>query len=676
MSVIFSTQMGAGRSYVSKFALAITSVIVSFGSAELFLRRFGYARTAPITLQFSGFDPLKDVTEDDPDVLWRFRANDDVSFSGFHFSTNAIGTRGPLPERAKSKDTLRIVCLGDSTAFGNWTTYPEQLQSILAERTDRKVEVINGGVPGYSSHQGYELFLHDLAAYQPDVVTWCFGFNNAKESAGGVPDARRLAVLDTFLGRLRFDLAKFRVFRVLEKRIGGLKPQDFAFTATGRDVPLRCPPSEHAERIEKMFTWAKSHGATFIPITQPHGFRNTALDMPGALGTELPRMIRTRLEEQNEAVRTAAIRAGAPILDMAREFEAITAFEPFMDPFPGGDSIHHNALGIRAFATLLASYITRDRALLTSRPIELPRRTARFPFALACDLDGDALEEVVIGTYTDRLEIAIVDVRTGATRRLDSALQEPTRVCSIQAMPLLPERIAIATPTSNGFRLDTVKESGEDGTIHLGFAPNGLGSRAVRIVPFDKDADGRPEYVLDFGRLMSDRIVVISDSGVPVATWRSPFDRKFSLSMTTHRGGKGKEFVVLSGLLNKQGAIFQDGPNGVPAFRTFVNYQLHDLPCVAISGDFDPLNPGFELMALRGPVLLSGIEYGQEARFMFPLDLYRFDEQAPTVSATVLPEADRTRRRLLIASASESRVEVLVLDRDGLRPFASLNPPQ
>jgi lysophospholipase L1-like esterase len=676
MSVIFSTQMGAGRSYISRIALAITSVIVSFGSAELFLRKFGYARTAPITLQFSGFDPLKDVIEDDPDVLWRFRANDDVSFSGFHFTTNAIGTRGPLPERAKPKDTLRIVCLGDSTAFGNWTTYAEQLQSILAEHTERKVEVINGGVPGYTSHQGYELFLHDLAAYQPDIVTWCFGFNNAKESAGGVPDARRLAVLDTFLGRLRFDLSRFRVFRVLEKRIGGLKPQDYAFTETGRDQPLRCPPAEHAELVEKMFTWAKSHGATFIPITQPHGFRSTALDMPGALGTEIPKMIRSRLEEQNEAVRTAATRAGSPFLDMAREFESITAFEPFTDPFPGGDSIHHNVLGIRAFATFLASYLSRGGVIATQSPIEFTTRVARFPFALACDVEGDELEEIVVGTFTDRLEIAIVDARTGATRKLDAKMQAPTRECSIQTMPILPERIAISTATNNGFRIDTVKESGEGGTTHLGFAPTGLGSRAVRILPFDKDADGRPEYALDFGRTMSDRIVVISDSGVPVATWRSPFDRKHSLSMTTHRGGKGKDFVVLSGLMNQKGAIFQDGPKGVPAFRTFVDYQLHDLPCVAIAGEFDARIPGFELMALRGPVLLSGIEYGQEVRFVFPTDLYRFDEEAPTLSATLLPEADRTRRRLLIASASETGVEVLVLDRDGLRPFAYLKPPQ
>jgi len=53
-------------------------------------------------------------------------------------------------------DTLRIVCLGDSTTFGTGSnddeTYPAQLQNILRRRyPGRNVEVINAGIPGYSS---------------------------------------------------------------------------------------------------------------------------------------------------------------------------------------------------------------------------------------------------------------------------------------------------------------------------------------------------------------------------------------------------------------------------------------------------------------------------------------------------------------------------------------------
>jgi len=56
-------------------------------------------------------------------------------------------------------DTLRVLCLGDSATFGTGSnddeTYPAQLKKILKRRhPGRNVEVINAGIPGYSSMQG------------------------------------------------------------------------------------------------------------------------------------------------------------------------------------------------------------------------------------------------------------------------------------------------------------------------------------------------------------------------------------------------------------------------------------------------------------------------------------------------------------------------------------------
>ncbi len=70
------------------------------------------------------------------------------------------------------RGTLRVVCFGDSSTFGIGArmqdTWPAQLQDMLAEDANRgtpaspevsgarRVEVINAGVPGYTSYQGLQ----------------------------------------------------------------------------------------------------------------------------------------------------------------------------------------------------------------------------------------------------------------------------------------------------------------------------------------------------------------------------------------------------------------------------------------------------------------------------------------------------------------------------------------
>jgi len=85
----------------------------------------------------------------------------------------------------KPKDIFRIICLGDSVPFGYTSlavkteeTYPKLLESILQERSNNKIEVINAAVPGYSSLQGLRYFKRDLLKYEPDLVILHFGPND------------------------------------------------------------------------------------------------------------------------------------------------------------------------------------------------------------------------------------------------------------------------------------------------------------------------------------------------------------------------------------------------------------------------------------------------------------------------------------------------------------------
>jgi lysophospholipase L1-like esterase len=89
--------------------------------------------------------------------------------------TNSLGFRDERLPSPKPAGTLRIVALGDSFTQGYGVeeadAYPRRLEVLLAPRVpDRRVEVVNLGVPG-TSPRDYIAHLRDPGlAYHPDVV--------------------------------------------------------------------------------------------------------------------------------------------------------------------------------------------------------------------------------------------------------------------------------------------------------------------------------------------------------------------------------------------------------------------------------------------------------------------------------------------------------------------------
>ena len=105
-------------------------------------------------------------------------------------SINSLGFRGEEISQEKPEGSLRILCLGDSCTYGAMVSdkdaYPAVLERLLAAKLrPRQVEVINGGVVGYSSLQALLLLQEKGFALQPDIVTICVGFNDA----GTIPGA-------------------------------------------------------------------------------------------------------------------------------------------------------------------------------------------------------------------------------------------------------------------------------------------------------------------------------------------------------------------------------------------------------------------------------------------------------------------------------------------------------
>ena len=111
----------------------------------------------------------------DPRLFWKYRP-------GASPQINSLGFRDR--EFSKDKKTqIRIMILGDSCTAGHQLppekTYSHNLERLLNEgRGSRRYEVINAGVPGYSSLQGLRYFRILARQYQPDLVVVFFGAND------------------------------------------------------------------------------------------------------------------------------------------------------------------------------------------------------------------------------------------------------------------------------------------------------------------------------------------------------------------------------------------------------------------------------------------------------------------------------------------------------------------
>jgi lysophospholipase L1-like esterase len=140
-----------------------------------------------------GFRQVRNATFELPAGTW-------VSDPDLIYKLNPANPETPGSFRAtapgpKALGRLRIVCLGGSTTYGQGVrsseTWPAVLERVL-QREAIPAEVINGGVPGYGSHQILLRYRRDIARLRPDVVLFYEGWNRTGalvDPAGWVPFA-------------------------------------------------------------------------------------------------------------------------------------------------------------------------------------------------------------------------------------------------------------------------------------------------------------------------------------------------------------------------------------------------------------------------------------------------------------------------------------------------------
>lgn len=96
-------------------------------------------------------------------------------YRNYEYANNARGLRDDEIPVGKAPGELRVMILGDSSAWGFGVpldrSFGKVLQKKLRERfPGRAITVVNGAVQGYSSYQGLVFWDETLAAYRPDVL--------------------------------------------------------------------------------------------------------------------------------------------------------------------------------------------------------------------------------------------------------------------------------------------------------------------------------------------------------------------------------------------------------------------------------------------------------------------------------------------------------------------------
>ena len=185
---------------------------------------------------------------------------------------NSQGFRDKPLKKSKPHGLFRILCLGDSTTFGFGVPIEAAYHSVLEDRLNRErsneeisYEVINAGAVGYSSCQGLNMYRYKGVKYKPDIVTFCFGINDAKArmplSDGDIMQNKVPRFVKVLTNKV---LLRSHFFRVFRHYAGGKS----ATVENEKKVP-RVSRDQYREYILELNGLCRANNARLVLITQP-----------------------------------------------------------------------------------------------------------------------------------------------------------------------------------------------------------------------------------------------------------------------------------------------------------------------------------------------------------------------------------------------------------------------
>ena len=229
-------------------------------------------------------DNIVFILKRDPQLFWCQRSNLNINFQGVRVKTDNFGLRNENnPLLNKPKDSLRIICLGASPTFG-WgvryeDTYPYLLEKSLLNKTNKKVEIINAGIIGYSSYQGIRFFKKNILKLQPDIITVSYVLNDIDKYRffrnNGQVDKELKDESPVFIMLYNF-FSNFRFFQLFDKLTFYLTTK---FNSGGKNGVYysntrRVSPEDYQNNLQAIIDLASKNRIKVILIKMPVNLPN------------------------------------------------------------------------------------------------------------------------------------------------------------------------------------------------------------------------------------------------------------------------------------------------------------------------------------------------------------------------------------------------------------------
>ena len=327
----------------------LLAVAVTFASAEAVLRAYVAWRGWSANCYAAHLQLFRPNAKTGYDLMPGFRLKSEV----FRMSINSLGLRGPEVSRDKPTGVVRIAIIGESSAFGYLISDGREaarlLENALREHGHR-VEVLNGGVPGYNLFQSVERFHEVLAPLEPDIVVTYLGWNDLPYVVSDNPAAvqfRRRPIAPAWERLLGHStLYGFVVYRLWGGPVR-MMPADFAAadpTSAGR--------RQFLDNLADLATEVEKSGAKLVVCAQATAAHpDVSAEIKPALGNDA----------QTQA---AAIQLGGWLHDTLAEFAAerrLSFIDAYAEVPPTtemlGDYVHLTATGEKRLAEVWAESI-------------------------------------------------------------------------------------------------------------------------------------------------------------------------------------------------------------------------------------------------------------------------------------------------------------------------------
>jgi len=326
-----------------------------------------------------------------PDYVYRLPPNgawegeifpDEVTTDAFfvNYRTNERGFRGPAFPDQKTPGRLRVICMGDSHTYGEGVeeseTYPSRLEQVLNRATgNRRFEVINMGVPGYSSCQGLLLLEKEVRNLSPDYVVMAYGSNDYyTELLGRYRDLTDREVLE-LLNRsnrlpdiLSETVQKTHLYHGIKKGI--LYVWSKLKGPAERGEMRRVPVKEYRENLRRFHEFAEKGDFTVIYMNIAN-FRNTYSQAIGEVAHQVGGPFINAVEVFRR--RLPAVRSGRLYASLLSPYREMLGEDLDKEIYDEGalyytvDGAHPNAVGQRIIAEELA------RIILAKESIDPPK---------------------------------------------------------------------------------------------------------------------------------------------------------------------------------------------------------------------------------------------------------------------------------------------------------------